>query len=131
MDINNEEITSSKEYQEFLKNNSGKGTLNIRVSSASQALPIINLKVIVSKVIGKYDVIFYEGYSDSSGIIPPIILPTPKLNKNDLEVPKGISYSIRATYKPDNINETFKVEMYENISVIQNINISLNNLEEL
>ena len=121
---------NSKEYQEFLKNNPGRGTLNIRVSSLSQAIPISNLKVVVSKIIGKDNVIFFEGYSDSSGIISSIILPTPKLNQDDLKIPSSVTYDILATYTPDKISERFEVNMYENVSVLQNINIVLKNREE-
>lgn len=118
-----------KEYQEFLKNNPGKGTLNIRVSSASGAIPVNNLKIIVSKMIGGENIIFFEGYSDSSGIVAPIVLPTPRLSQDDLETPSGITYDILAIYTPDNISENFKVNMYENVNVLQNINIVLTNRE--
>ena len=128
--INNQNLVNSPEYQEFLKNNPGRGYLNIRVYTASQARPISNLKVVVSTVIGANNVIFFEGYSDSSGIIETIDLPTPKLKFNDLTIPNSMSYNILATYTPDNVSENFIVEMYENVNVIQNINIAPINQEE-
>jgi len=121
--INIDNFKSSFEYREFLKNNPGKGFLKIRVYAASQAIPISNLKVIVSTIIGNNNVIFFEGYSDNSGIIKEIELPTPKLNSNDLIIPQSITYNILATYAPDEISENFKVEMYDDVSVVQNINI--------
>ena len=59
--INNQNLVNSPEYQEFLKNNPGRGYLNIRVYTASQAIPISNLKVVVSTVIGANNVIFLWG----------------------------------------------------------------------
>ncbi len=128
--INDQTLIDSNEYKEFMKNNPSVGYLNIRVRAASGAIPISNLKVAVSTVIGNNNVIFFEGYSDASGIIETINLPTPKLNPNDLTVPQGTAYNILATYVPDNISENFVVEMYEDISVVQNINIAPVNPEE-
>ncbi len=127
--IDDQNLKSSNEYQEFIKNNPGIGFLNIRVFSASGAIPISNLKVIVSKIIGNDNVIFFEGYSNSSGIIETIKLPTPKIDTNDLTIPSSTKYNILASYIPDNISENFIVEMYDNIKVTQNINISPLNME--
>ncbi len=65
-------------------------------------------------------VIFYEGVSDSSGSISNIELPTPELG-SDEEVPMYSEYDVLATY--NNINLNFKIRMYSNIKVLQNINI--------
>ncbi len=127
--IDDQKIINSAEYQEFIKNNPTKGYLSIRVRAASGAIPISNLKVVVSTNIGNSNVIFFEGYSDASGIIKTIELPAPRLNSDDLTIPKGTIYNILATYVPDNVSENFTVEMYENISVIQTINIAPPSLE--
>ncbi len=123
--VNDEKIINSKEYQEFLKNNPAKGFLNIRVYTASQAIPISNLKVVVSTVIGNNNVIFFEGYSNESGVIEEIELPAPKLDSNDLNVPNSTEYQILATYVPDDVSEVFKVNMFEDVQVVQNINVVL------
>lgn len=130
VDINDQNFINSKEYQEYIKINSGLGYLNIRVFSASGAIPISNLKVVVSTVIGNNNVIFFEGYSDASGVIEAIKLPAPKLENGDLTIPSSTIYNILATYAPDNVSENFMVEMYDGINVIQNINISPLNMEE-
>lgn len=114
-----------KEYQEFLKENPTFGYLSIRVYTASQAVPISNLKIVVQKKINDRDVVFYEGYTNVSGVIEKIPLPAPKLNLDDLKVPVGVTYDIVATYVPENVSEKFTVEIYEGVSVIQNINIAL------
>lgn len=121
--MNDQNFKNSNEYKSFLEANSGEGVLDIRVYTASGAIPISNLKVIVSKIVGNTNVIFFEGYSDSSGIIESIKLPAPKIKTDDLKIPSSAEYNISANYIPDNVNENFKVEIYDGIRVIQNINI--------
>lgn len=123
--LDNKELINSGAYKEFKKNNPEYGNLKIRVYAASEAIPISNLKVTITTKIGNDNVVFYEGYSDESGVIENIILPAPKLDLNNLDVPKSTTYEIVATYVPDNVSEVFKVNIYENVTVIQNINISL------
>ena len=121
--INDENLINSIEYRNFLKNNPSRGYLNIRAYAASQAIPISGLKVNVSTNIGNNKVIFFEGSTNSSGIIGGIALPAPTLNPNDLEAPSKTEYEIEAIYTPDNLDKTYKVNIYENVSVIQNISI--------
>ena len=119
-----ENLINSSEYQEFIRNNPSYGSLTIRVSTASGAIPISNLKVTISTVIGKNNVIFFEGYSDSSGIIESISLPAPRLNQDDLVIPNGTTYNILATYVPDNLSKNFEVDIYEGVNVVQKINVT-------
>ena len=121
--VNDQEFFNSKLYQDFLRDNPKRGFLKIRAFSASQAIPVSGLKVVVSKNIGNNKVVFLEEYSNESGIIEKIELPTPTLNTNDLDVPNSISYDITATYLPDNASGIYKVNMYEDIYVVQNINV--------
>lgn len=121
--VNDQEFFNSKIYQDFLRDNPKRGFLKIRAFSASQAIPVSGLKVVVSKIIGNNKVVFLEEYTNESGIIEKIELPTPTLNTNDLDVPNSISYDITATYLPDNASGIYKVNMYEDIYVIQNINV--------
>ena len=51
-----------------------------------------------------------------------ISLPTPKLSNSNLTTPNTITYTVRAM-QTDKIDESYKINMYENISVIQTINI--------
>ncbi len=74
----------------------------------------------VSKIIDEEKVIFYEGVSDSSGTISNIELPTPIVG-SDEDIPKAAEYDILASYNNNNLN--FKIKMYSNIKVLQNINI--------
>ena len=110
-------------YQNFIATNPSEGYLKIRASAASQALPISGLKIVVSKDIDNNNIIFFEGATNSSGVIEKIVLPAPKLDPNNLDAPKSTTYLIKATYEPDNLNDTYRVNIYENIYVVQTINV--------
>ena len=124
--MNNVNITESNfistiVYKNFMIENTGRGILNIRASFANQALPITNLKVVVSKEIENYNVIFYEGVTNISGLIEKISLPTPPKENDDLIAPKNTTYKITTLY--NNREYTYVVNMYDGICVVQNINI--------
>ena len=124
--MNNVNITDSNfistiVYKKFMIENTGRGILNIRASFANQALPITNLKVVVSKEIENYNVIFYEGVTNISGLIEKISLPTPPKENDDLIAPKNTTYKITTLY--NNREYTYVVIMYDEICVVQNINI--------
>lgn len=124
--MNNVNITDSNfistiVYKKFMIENTGRGILNIRASFANQALPITNLKVVVSKEIENYNVIFYEGVTNISGLIEKISLPTPPKENDDLIAPKNTTYKIITLY--NNREYTYVVNMYDEIYVVQNINI--------
>lgn len=112
---------SSDIYKKFMDENTGRGNLNIKASFANQALPITNLKVVVSKEIENVNVIFYEGVTNISGIIGKISLPTPPRNNDDLVAPEMTVYKITAVY--NNKEYSYNVNMYDGICVVQNINI--------
>ena len=124
--MNNVNITDSNfistiVYKKFMIENTGRGILNIRASFANHALPITNLKVVVSKEIENYNVIFYEGVTNISGLIEKISLPTPPKENDDLIAPKNTTYKITTLY--NNREYTYVVNMYDEIYVVQNINI--------
>jgi len=113
----------SQLYQNFIEQNPSQGFLRIRAYAASQALPISGLRVIVSKILDNNKVIFFDGITNTSGIIEKITLPAPRLNPNNQEIPIATTYDIEAIYTPDNINRKYYVNMYENIYAVQNINV--------
>lgn len=121
VNFNDNSFINTKTYKDFIKDNPSTGCLNIRAYSANYAVPIDGVKIIVSKNIDNYEVIFYEGITDSSGMINSIILPTSSTNSNDLEIPKATSYNIEAIY--DNIIKKYSILIYSNICIVQDINI--------
>ena len=121
--INDEELKSSSAYKEFLNKNEKEGYLRIRAYGASEAVPIEGMNIEVSTLIDdNTKVIFYSGTTDSSGMIEKLTLPAPKKDDDNLIIPKGTVYNIKATY--DNIIENFKVNLYDGICVQQIINIT-------
>lgn len=118
-----ENFKKTESYQNFIKTNQSEGYLKIRAYTASQAIPIANLRVVVSKNIDNNKIIFFDGVTNSSGVIERIVLPSPKQNSNDLVTPSSITYDIAATYEPSNISNNYKINIYENIYVVQTINI--------
>ena len=121
--FNDDAYQNTSSYQNFITANPSQGYLKVRASAASQALPISGLKIVVSKIIDDNKIVFFEGETDSSGVIERIVLPSPKLNTNNLDAPKSTTYDVVATYEPDNLNTTYRVNIYENIYVIQTINV--------
>ena len=108
-------------YKEFLNENKGRGILNIRAYSASSAIPIEGLKITISTVINNEKIIFFQGITNSSGIINNIVLPAPNTNSDDEVIPDACKYDIEANYQGE--TQYFKVKIYNGIQVIQNINI--------
>ena len=121
--INDQNFVNSEEYKDFLKNNPSRGYLNIRAYAANQAIPISGLRIVVSTNINNNRVVFFEGSTNQSGIISGIDLPAPRLDPNNLDAPSWTVYEIEATYIPDNTTKKYRVNLYENVSVIQNISI--------
>lgn len=122
--VNNINYVNSSEYQEFLKANPNRGSLKIRAYAAKEAVPISGLKIVITNKINNNNVIFFEGVTDNSGVIERISLPAPEINTDNLEIPNYLTYDINATYVPDNINRVYKVNIYANVCVVQNINIT-------
>ena len=121
VNFNDPNFITTSTYKDFVSENTSNGYLNIRAYAASSAIPIKDLNVVVSKNLSNNKVIFYSGVTDESGIIEKISLPTPIVSTDDEEIPSSQSYDIEATY--ENQKLTYKVVMYSNISVIQNINV--------
>lgn len=119
--IDDFKFKESSVYQDFMIKNTGKGNLKIRAYAASEALPVSGLKIVVSTEIEDGKIIFFEGETDTSGMIETLTLPTPSLDLSNLEVPPTITYRITATMNMFSPQE-FLVKMYDGICVVQTIN---------
>ena len=113
----------TESYKNFINDNPTTANLNIRTSAANSAIPISGVRIIVSKEIDNNKIIFFDGETDESGMINNIKLPTPRVVSDDLEAPNGTTYNIEAIYEEDNIDKNYKILMYPDICVVQNINI--------
>ena len=126
MNINITDVDKLKndvEFNNFISNNSGMGTLKIRANSINEALPVENVKIIVEKKIGNNNIIFFEGYTDKSGMINNIKLPTPKRIISNLEIPNFTTYEIIAEYKKDDFLKKYNISLCCGAELIQYINI--------
>ena len=126
--FNDENFKNTEIYKNFIKENPTTGILNIRAYSANQAIPVAGLNIVVSSEYNNANIVFFTGQTNNSGVIENIILPAPALDSSNLSAPNKTSYIITATLNGQ-IDETYKINMYENISVIQNINIGPQTLQ--
>lgn len=119
--ISFEDFKKTESYQKFSDNNKGSGNLNIRAYTANEAIPISNLEVIVSLIVDNYNVIFFRGKTDDSGMIPRITLPAPIYNPDNLVAPLFTTYDVLSKYNDKEYK--YKVNLYDDICVVQTINI--------
>ena len=110
-------------YISFKNSNPGIGKLKIRAYGANEAVPISGLRIIVSTIYDDIMFVFFDGYTNDSGIVEKIELPTPKYDSDDLVIPKSITYVVDAIYSYDKSEQKFNVNMYDGVCVLQNISI--------
>lgn len=118
-----EEFKKLPEYQTFIEQNPSTGTLKVQVFTADQAIPLPDTQIYITKQIGDYNVLFFEGVTDSSGIIDNIVLPAPKeeMNLEELMPPKYETYELIASN--DDLKEIrqYQISMFGDIKVLQYI----------
>jgi len=121
--IDDKDFVNSELYKSFINANPGVGFLKIRAFAASQAVPISGMNVQVSKDIGGNKVIFFSGVTNESGVIERISLPVPRSSDN-MMAPLITTYDIDTSY--EGVDRIYKVNVYDNIYVVQNINVTPN-----
>lgn len=75
--ISYEEFQKTDAYPAFAKQNLDVGYLKVQAFMADQAIPIPDVEILITKEIEGNIVVFFRGYTDSSGIIDNITLPAP------------------------------------------------------
>ena len=118
-----EEYFNSEKHADYLKNNPGSGLLRIQVYTANQAFPLEDVEVKVFKEIDGKRVVFFNGVTDSSGIIDNINLPTKEVKK-EVESASDImstDYIIEAKYPKTGVAQDYIVSIYDDLKVIQPI----------
>lgn len=121
INFNDTLFQQSEMYKKFIEENTTNGILTIRAYAANKALPVEGMEVIVYKIMDNKRVIFFDGKTDDSGLIENINLPTPEISTGDLVKPPSQDYNIEAIYDMQDLK--FKITMYSNIAVNQNINV--------
>ncbi len=121
-----EDFKKLPQYQTFLQENPSTGILKVQVFTADQAIPLANTQIYITKKIGNYNVLFYEGITDSSGIIDNIKLPAPLPDKvvENYQTPKFTVYDLIASNEEFKKIKQYEVSMFGDIRVLQYVRIS-------
>ena len=116
-----DEFAKTEEYKKFIKENSAIGQLKVMAFTAYQAVPIENAEIIITKDIENNKVIFFRGYTDSSGIIDHIDLPAPPsgYNINDFNINNYTLYNLTAIAKNYNTIKQYTIAMFGGLKIIQ------------
>ncbi len=116
-----EEFKKTPEYQKFIAENPGIGTLKVLAFTAYQAVPIPNVEIVVTKDFGNHKVVFFEGYTDENGMIQNIQLPAPTRKYDPVtQEPAGhILYDLAAISEGYETIKKYNIDMYDGISTIQ------------
>lgn len=117
--ISYEEFKNTDLYEDFLLENSDIGNLKVQVFTAYGAIPIPDTKIVVYKDIEEYRVIFFQGVTDSSGIISEISLPAPKMVTSNEETPIYTIYNMTAFNEEYETIKNYTIGMLGGINVIQ------------
>ena len=117
--ISYEEFKNTDLYEDFLLENSDIGNLKVQVFTAYGAIPIPDTKIVVYKDIEEYRVIFFQGVTDSSGIISGISLPAPKMVTSNEETPIYTIYNMTAFNEGYETIKNYTIGMLGGINVIQ------------
>ena len=117
-----DEFKKTDAYKTFISENSGIGKIKIRATAARGALPVSGVNVVISKIIEDYNVVFYEGITDESGMISCISLPVPSIDlKDDLVIPPSSIYVL--DIKDNDISSSYDIRVYDGICTMQNISV--------
>lgn len=121
--ITYDEFKKTDLYNQFIKDNPDFGTIKIECFGAYKAMPIEGTQIVITKDIGNYRVVFFEGKTNSSGIIDNIVLPAPKEEKvaSYFEQPKYTLYNLTAINDKFEQIKQFNIGMFGGTKVIQYI----------
>lgn len=117
--ISFENFKNTDLYQDFIKSNPDVGKLKVQVFTAYDAIPVSDTEIIITKDIEEYRVVFYQGKTDSSGIIDNILLPAPTEEKSNEVAPKYTLYDLTAIHVGYEVLKRYSVGIFGNIKVIQ------------
>lgn len=125
-EISYDEFKQTADYSNFITQNSKTGTLKVMAFTAQQAIPIKNTDIKISKIIGKNKVVFFEGLTNSSGIIDNITLPTSPSDYNEetFSPPNSTSYDLIATHRNHKALKDYTIGMFENTKIIQYVKLT-------
>ena len=128
--IKYEDFKKLNEYQQFILDNPDVGYLKIQAFTAYGAIPIDDVDVLITKDIGEYKVIFYEGKTDSEGIISDIMLPAPKtVTASDVE-PSYTLYDLTCVSRGYETIKNYSIGMFGDVRVLQYVKMRQENFND-
>lgn len=121
-----EKFKETEDYQQFIKNNPDIGNLKIEAFTAYGAVPISDTQILITKEINGKNVLFFNGYTNSSGIIEKIELPAPPsvavAAENDL--PLYTIYDLTAIHEGFETIKKYRIGMFGGINIIQYVKMT-------
>lgn len=112
-------------YEDFIKVNPDLGVLKIEAFTADEGIPIPDTDIVIYKDIGEYNVVFFKGKTDSSGMIDNIYLPTPKKSDSmSLEIPLYTVYEMNAYHIGYETIKKYSIGMFGDVKVIQYVKMT-------
>lgn len=123
--ITYDEFKKTDIYNDFIAKNSSLGYLKVQATTAYGAMAVADTEITIYKDIGEYNVIFFRGKTDSSGIIDNIALPAPEMiESKDFEIPEYTVYELSAVNLGYETIKKYSIGMFGGIKVIQNIKMT-------
>ncbi len=119
--ISYDDFKNTDDYQNFIKENPDIGYLKVMAFTAYQAVPVEGVEILITKDIGNNRVLFFKGYTNSSGIIDNIQLPAPKsgYDAKDFKISNYTIYDLTAIKQDFDTIQKYYVGMFGDIQVIQ------------
>ena len=117
--ITYEEFKKLSDYQQFILDNPDVGYLKVQAFTAYGAIPIENVNIVVYKDIGNNRVIFFQGVTDSSGIISDIMLPAPETITDPNATPAYTIYNMTAIHSEYEAIKNYSIGMFGDVRVLQ------------
>lgn len=119
--IGYDEFKKTDLYADFIKENPDVGHLKVQVFTAYGAIPVSDTKIIITKDIEEYKVIFFQGETDSSGIISDIALPSPvTVTSLTPEVVPGYTiYELTAIHQGYETLKSYSIGVLGGVNIIQ------------
>lgn len=128
--FDSQEFKNTDIYKNFVNENSARGILKVEAHSSTNAYPLKDVRIVVSKMIGNDKVIFFDGVTNESGIIENIILPTKEMaeevnSASDIVFTK---YDLEASYPNNDLRKDYDVSIFDNVKVIQPVVFQLDEI---
>ena len=120
--FDNNKDETIENYDEFIKNNLGRGTLKIHTLIGNTFFPVQDVKVEVYKMFGDEKKTFFSGTTSDSGIIDDIILPTK--SRRDDYLNGAATYQISVEHNNYDTIEIKDVYIYDGVKSIQKIEMT-------